>query len=73
MHLFYLYNYSLFFCLTINLSKQAKTAGNKVKIKIVEHRVPCETVLHIFEAIADVKFAIIKVTIINIELDVKIV
>ena len=62
-----------FLDLTINLSKKAKTAGNKSKIKIVEHKVPSDIVLHIFAAIAEAKLAIIKVTIISIELEVKIV
>ena len=57
----------------INLSQNARTAGSNVKIKIVEHNVPSDIVLQIFAAIADAKFAIIKVTIISIELDVNIV
>ena len=68
-----LYYFSCFLFLIINLSHIARTAGNNVKIKIVEHKVPSETVLQILEAIAEVKFAIIKVTIISIELDVNIV
>ena len=62
--------FSLFF--TISLSQQARTAGNKNNINNVEHNVPSDIVLHIFDAIAEVKIAIIKVTIISIVLDVNI-
>ena len=48
-------------------------AGSKTSIKMVEQIVPSEMVLQILEAIAEVKQAIIKVTIIKIELDVKMV
>ena len=57
----------------MNLSHTAKIEGKKTKIKIVEQIVPSEIVLQIFAAIAEVNEAIIKVTIIKIELDVKIV
>ena len=65
--------FQCFFILFINLSQNARTAGNNVKIKIVEHSVPSEIVLHIFAAMAEAKLAIIRVTIISIELEVNIV
>ena len=69
----FLFDIFNFLFLVINLSKHASTAGNNTKIKIVEHNVPSEIVLHIFAAIADVKHAIIRVTIISIELEVNMV
>ena len=68
---FYFSFWSLF--LLIHRSKNARSEGSKNKIKSVEQRVPWEIVLQILEAIKEAKQAMIKVTIIKIELEVKMV
>ena len=63
--------YSLFFI--IILSKAASNAGNSANINTSAHKVPCDSVLQIFDVIPDVNFPTTKVTRIKIDADVNIV
>ena len=57
----------------MTLSHAAITAGSNPKIKMVEHKVPCDIVVQILAVIAEAKWPTIRVTITKIDADVNIV